>query len=158
MSRTLNKRPPASPTSDREAGMGPLTSLMHGRVASGATALLGAWLVIAPWFYGFASEQKTGMQLIVATGSAIGILGTIRYFWPREGIVLSWANLFLGGWLLLAPWARGYETELDRFWNSTVVGTAVIVLSVWSICSTAIFNVMRDDPWRSRARAPDKRM
>lgn len=126
--------------------------LLHGRVASGLTALLGAWLVVAPWFYGFAAEQKLGMQFIVATGSAIGILGTIRYLWPREGIVLSWATLFLGGWLLLAPWARGYETVEERFWNSTVVGTAVIVLSVWSICSTAIFNVTRDNPWHQGPR------
>lgn len=150
MSRPSNKLPTISAAPDRASGSAPLAPLLHGRIASGVTALLGAWLVVAPWFYGFAAAEETGMHFIVATGSAIGILGTIRYLWPREGIVLSWANLFLGGWLLLAPWARGYETVEERFWNSTVVGTAVIVLSVWSICSTAIFNVTRNDPWRNQ--------
>lgn len=143
--------------SDRGTAPAPFRPLRHGRVASGLTAVLGAWLVVAPWFYGFAAEQREAKPFVIATGCAIGVLAVLRYLWPREGIALSWANLLLGGWLLLAPWARGYETEADRFWNSTIVGTAVIVLSVWSICSTAIFNVTRDDRW-SRHRAPDRRI
>lgn len=154
MFRTMNKPAGISRTPDHGDPAARLSApLLQGRIASGLSALAGAWLVVAPWFYGFAEEQKTGMQLIVATGSAIGVLGTVRFLWPREGIVLSWAILFLGGWLLLAPWARGYDTEPNRFWNSTIVGSTVIVLSVWSICSTAIFNVTREDPWRTRPRA-----
>jgi hypothetical protein len=123
-------------------------SVLHTRVASGLIAVLGAWLVVSPWFYGFASEQEGGAPLTIATGCAIGILGMLRCLWPREGVALSWSTLFLGCWIILAPWAGGYETEPERLWNSTAVGTAVLVFSVWIICSTAIFN--RDNPWRSR--------
>jgi hypothetical protein len=138
--------------SDYSVGRGAVSTLRQGRIASALNAVLGAWLVLTPWLFGFVSDHKAESVLIIAAGSAVGVLSTARYLWPREGVALSWSTLFLGGWLMLAPWARGYVADLPLFWSSTVVGAATIVFSVWSICSTALFNASRKR-WRTQPGA-----
>lgn len=111
----------------------------HARLASGTNALLGAWLVLSPWFYGYAKDEGVVVWPSMIAGVAIGVLGTTRYLWPREGPMLSWANLFLGGWVALSPWARDSAENPERFWNSLIAGSLIVVLAVWSICATAVF-------------------
>jgi hypothetical protein len=113
---------------------------VQARWASGINALLGAWLVVSPWFYGYVKEEGVVVWPSVVTGAAIGVLGLTRFLWPREGPALSWSNLFLGAWVAMSPWSREFADDSDRFWNSLVVGSAVAILAVWSICATAVFH------------------
>jgi hypothetical protein len=111
-------------------------------------AVLGAWLVVAPWFYGYSDTEVAGTRFVVIIGAAIGVLGTLRFLWPREGLSFSWLSLALGISLILAPWARDYATDPARLWNSMIVGASVTIFSVWSICATLIFRATRNPHWR----------
>jgi hypothetical protein len=116
---------------------------VQARVASGINALLGAWLVVSPWFYGYVKDEGVVVWPSVVAGAAIGVLGLTRCLWPHEGPALSWSNLFLGGWVAMAPWSRGFAEDPERFWNSLVAGSAVAILAVWSICATAVFRAQQ---------------
>jgi hypothetical protein len=119
---------------------------VQARYASGINALLGAWLVVSPWFYGYGEGEDVVLWPSVVAGAAIGVLAVARFLWPHEGAALSWSNLFLGGWVAIAPWSRGFAEEPERFWNHLVVGSVVVTLAVWSICATAIFRAQQRPP------------
>ena len=116
---------------------------LQARYASGINALLGAWLVVSPWFYGFVTNEDVVVWPSVVAGAAIGVLGLTRFLWPQEGPALSWSNVFLGGWVAVAPWSRGFHEDPERFWNSIVIGSVVVILAVWSICATAVFRAQQ---------------
>jgi hypothetical protein len=115
----------------------------QARYASGINALLGAWLAVSPWFYGYVTGEDVVVWPSVVAGVAIGVMGMTRFLWPSEGPALSWSNLFLGGWVAISPWSREFADDPERFWNSLVVGSVIAILAVWSICATAIFRAQQ---------------
>ena len=110
----------------------------QARIASGSNSVLGAWVVISPWALGFSALEALSVWAISFTGAVLGVAATTRSVWPSDGIVLSWCNFFLGGWLALSPWALSYEDNATRLWNSVLVGMVVGVLATWSITATVL--------------------
>jgi hypothetical protein len=39
-------------------------------------------------------------------------------------------NLLLGIWVFISPWAVGFTFLADAFWNSFVVGAAIVVFAL----------------------------
>jgi hypothetical protein len=106
------------------------------RVASGVNAVLGLWLIISPWVYGYAAGNGGSMLNSVIVGAVIAVLAFLRTRSPRENAGLSWTNLVLGAWTALSPWIFSY-LEGGRLWNSLLVGLAVIGFAIWSGSATA---------------------
>jgi hypothetical protein len=51
----------------------------------------------------------------------------------QETLISRWqdiANLVLGLWLALSPWALGFITENSATWNAQIVGLAIAVLAL----------------------------
>jgi len=43
-----------------------------------------------------------------------------------------WTLLALGLWLIISPWILGFSSFNLPTWNSVILGTLVIIFSIWS--------------------------
>ena len=88
------------------------------------SALLGVWMMLAPWALGTEGAAAQSNQVagaFVVTVSVIVMAEVIR-----AGRFL---NALLGVWLVIAPWLLSGVSSGAR-WNNVVVGIVVILLSL----------------------------
>ncbi|MGE5271081.1 MAG: SPW repeat protein [Thiohalocapsa sp.] len=45
----------------------------------------------------------------------------------------DWANVILGGWLLISPWVLGFSASNALMWNAVIFGAAVVGFAGWAI-------------------------
>ncbi len=98
------------------------------RLASGANILVAIWLYVSPWVLTYAGDagwNSTTVAVIVAVVAAIRVMGAYQARW------LSWINVVLGLWLIVAPWILSYDAD-EATVNSIIVGIIVAVLGIWS--------------------------
>ncbi|MCA9875565.1 MAG: SPW repeat protein [Anaerolineales bacterium] len=105
------------------------------RIVSGINIALGAWLLIAPFVWGY-SGTSTALWNDWIVGAIVIILGAIRVWRPTENTWLSWVNAVLGVWLVIAPFVLNYCTITAALWNDIIVGVAIAVLGAWSAMSS----------------------
>ena len=108
-----------------------------GNVASGKALrlldtlnfLLGAGLFFSPWLFGFGAEQPAALNAYVV-GAIIAVMALMALFafqaWEE------WVSGLLGAWLLISPWVLGFSGSSTALLTHVVVGTAAIVLAIWS--------------------------
>ncbi|MGH8136627.1 MAG: SPW repeat protein [Terriglobia bacterium] len=110
----------------------------HGkrvRMSSGVNALLGLWLIVCPWILG-APARNVAWSGVIA-GILIVCLAVIR-FTSRHTTALSWMNVLLGVWVIMAPWILGSTSGDMQTWTYVIAGTLVAVLEMFSLTSSAI--------------------
>lgn len=94
---------------------------------SGTNAVLGSWLVIAPFalMYGVASATWNDaiVGVLVATLAATWAFGAFGTTGP------SWTNVALGAWLVAAPFLLGDSDLAAALRNDIIVGVAVLGLA-----------------------------
>jgi len=92
-------------------------------------ALLGAWLILAPWALGFQSDlsaaANTAVVGLLLLAAALGAI-----FVPRAWE--EWTESALGLWLVLSPWALGFDTLAARA-NAVVTGLVILTLALWAL-------------------------
>lgn len=93
---------------------------------SGVNALLGVWLVLVPFVLMYGVAAATWNDVVV--GVVIATLAAVRAFGAPRANALSWTNVVLGAWLVLAPYALGYTALTGALWNDIIVGLLVVVL------------------------------
>jgi hypothetical protein len=114
----------------------------NAQAMSFMNVVAGIWLVVAPWILGY-SDLSAALWNDVVVGVAIIVLAGIRAASPARFIPVSWANVLLGLWLILAPFVLQYG-ELTAaavvgsvaLWNDIIVGLVVITLAVFSATSS----------------------
>ncbi len=42
-----------------------------------------------------------------------------------------WAQLILGGWVLVSPWILGFSGISIMMWSNVIAGTVIVLLEVW---------------------------
>lgn len=96
-------------------------------------AVAGLWLTCAPLIF---DHEAAGIAFAgwndVIVGITIVGLALIRVIAPRHTAPLSLVHLALGGWLLAAPFVRGYQTVIGATVNDILVGLIVMVLAAIS--------------------------
>jgi len=101
------------------------------RVASGVNVALGAWLIVAPFALGYTTRAAylndaiAGVLVLILAGSRLAAMRT-----PG----LSWANLSIGLWLIVAPFALAFPAE-RALWNDLLLGVLLAIFSGWSAVS-----------------------
>jgi len=97
--------------------------------ASGINIVAGAWLIAAPFVLGFADSVDALWNYLIV-GLIVLVLAAIRVSQWAENAWMSWVNVGLGVWLMIAPFLMGFgETAL---WNSIGAGIVVAVMGGWS--------------------------
>jgi predicted signal transduction protein with EAL and GGDEF domain len=112
------------------------------RTASGLNLLAGAWLIIAPWALGY-SQVSAAVWNDVIVGATIVILAGIRTATPDRYTGVSWTNVVLGVWLLVAPFILVYSAGGAPVWNDIIVGILVVSLGWVSAANTAKLTTAR---------------
>lgn len=96
--------------------------------------LLGLWLFITPWVFGYAIPSPEAWNAFIS-GAVVAILAAFElyrtYFWA---VVV---NLLVGLWVAVSPWALRVADQRQLMWNELIVGLAVVILALWE---------MRTDP------------
>ncbi len=108
-------------------------------------ALLGVWLMLAPWATGF-SGDPTPTSNAVIIGLALLALGLGAMLAPSAWE--EWTETAIGLWLIAAPWALGFSANLPAMRASAVTGVVVAVLALWVLATDKEYSA-----WMSRDRA-----
>lgn len=88
----------------------------------GWNLVLGAGLILAPWYFGFRSEDIAAWNAWI-TGATILALAALTLMRTREGEV--YAIGAAGLWSCAAPWALGFQDAAA--WAHVGLGVALLV-------------------------------
>lgn len=92
--------------------------------------LLGLWLVVSPWLFGYAGETAAAWNAwIPGVIIAVAAIAAFTSFQEWE----EWVNGLLGLWLVISPWLVGYTAVTAAMWNHVIVGIVTAVLAFWEV-------------------------
>jgi hypothetical protein len=103
------------------------------RVFEGVSALLGLWLIVAPFAIGAPGESVARSGMIV--GVLILILAAIRFTYKHTA-AMSWGMVVLGAWTIMSPWVLRQTSGDFRTWNYVLVGLIVVAMEAYSLTSS----------------------
>lgn len=95
---------------------------------SGLNFLFGLWLIISPYILNYTTTQAKWQQTVagvIIAGLAIVRFSVPHIQWP------SWINAIIGAWMIIAPFATGYQTASSH-WNEVIFGALVLIVSLWN--------------------------
>jgi SPW repeat len=89
-----------------------------------ANLILGAFLFLSPWIFGFgsAAAENANIAGIVVAALAIAALAAFAV-WEE------WLNLIVGLWTLVSPWVLGFGANSKAMTVSVIAGAAVAILA-----------------------------
>jgi hypothetical protein len=94
--------------------------------ASWVNVLLGIWLIISPFVVQFARLPAVMWNNMIV-GIVIAILALIHSSMPRQA-GWSWANVVLGIWMIISPFALGAMTTAI-LWNNIILGVVIAIVA-----------------------------
>ena len=100
------------------------------RWESGTNILLGLWLILTPFFFGYSSGAVLGSDMIA--GAAIALLAAFRTYQRDVGGWADWLTALLGVWVILSPWTLGFTANQAHTFNNVMGGTIVLAFSLVS--------------------------
>ena len=95
-------------------------------IADVINLVLGAWLFLTPWIFGFVPNTAASWNAWLS-GVAIGVvaLAALLAFAEWE----EWINLLLGVWVAVSAWAVGFAVHATPTWVHVVTGIFVAVVA-----------------------------
>ncbi|MHB1250267.1 MAG: SPW repeat protein [Polaromonas sp.] len=106
-------------------------------------AVLGVGLVLSPWVLGF-QDTTLAMVNAVVIGLALIAAALGAIFVPRAWE--EWTEAILGLWLVVSPWALGFNTQYQATMNALVVGVVTAALALWILMTDKDYS----GRWRNR--------
>src|SRR6188472_343428 len=95
---------------------------------------LGIWVIISPFVVQF-SQLPAAMWNNVIVGIVVAVLAIIRTS-VRSQTAWSWANVILGIWMIISPFALGVMTAAI-LWNNIILGIVIALVATGSATSRA---------------------
>lgn len=104
------------------------------RMAAGAVALAGVWLMVSPWVLP-GQYPVGGTWDNMACGLTIAVLMGMK---ARRPMVrwYEWAAIGVGLWVLVAPWILGHWSHVVAVRNEVVTATLVCLIASGSALAT----------------------
>lgn len=94
------------------------------RVCDVLNLILGAFLVVSPWIFGFASGAPTQNAVISGLVIAVLSIAALSAFAQWE----EWINLVAGLWVIVSPWVLGFASGAAMQVH-VIVGLIVAVIA-----------------------------
>lgn len=91
-------------------------------------AVIGVWLILAPWALGFGAETAA-MANSVVVGLGLLAFALAAIFLPRAWE--QWSELVLGLWLIASPWVLAFNTMISARTAAVATGIVVALLALW---------------------------
>lgn len=104
---------------------------------SGVDALVGVWLIVAPWVLGF-SDVPSAMWTDISVGTTIMLVALLRILNPDQTVPLGWVNVVLGACFITAPFVIPYASRVHTnpiYWNDILSGVGVLWFAIWSMAA-----------------------
>lgn len=92
-----------------------------------ASFVLGLWLAVSPWIFGYAHDSPSATGNAAFVGVAVALLSHFQA--SMHGESAEWLNFAAGTWLVAAPFVLDFGTAALPAANSFVVGTLVLMLA-----------------------------
>ena len=102
------------------------------RWQDGVILLLGIWLVISPWAFGYPNDSPPAINAVIA-GAIMAILAAFDLYKTYIWAVLL--NIVIGAWVAVSPWLVQTLPDRGMSANLLIVGIATIVLGLWELRS-----------------------
>jgi hypothetical protein len=106
-------------------------------------AIVGVWLIVAPWVLGFQAERSV-MANSVVVGLGLLAFALAAIFLPRAWE--AWSELVLGLWLVASPWVLRFDAVATAKNAMLASGIVVAALAVWVILADKDYSAW----WRKR--------
>jgi hypothetical protein len=90
--------------------------------------LLGAWLIVTPFWFGYTSGTAKWNQLII--GIVVMVLAALRLLAPAQKW-LSFLTGIAGIWAIIAPFILTYD-RAGAYWNEVIVGILVTIVAFYN--------------------------
>ena len=88
--------------------------------------VLGAWLFLTPWVFGFVPEAAASWNVRLS-GLAIGVLAIAALVAFAEWE--EWINLALGVWVAASAWVVGFSDHATASRVHVIVGIVVAIVA-----------------------------
>ena len=103
------------------------------RICDVLNLLLGVFLLLSPWIFGFAPGVESQNATIAGIVIAVLSIAALSAFAEWE----EWLNLIVGLWVLVSPWVLGFASVNTRAAGiHVIVGVIVAVIAaieVWML-------------------------
>jgi hypothetical protein len=104
---------------------GVMENWTNARYCDVANLILGAFLFVSPWIFGFGGTTAAVNANIAGIAIAVLAIAALAAFAVWE----EWLNLIVGLWTLVSPWVLGFHAETKAMAVSVIVGVAVAVVA-----------------------------
>ena len=97
----------------------------NARYCDVANLILGAFLFLSPWIFGFGgttAAENANITGVIIAALAIAALAAFAV-WEE------WLNLIVGLWTLVSPWVLGFHAETRPTAVCVIVGILVAVIA-----------------------------
>jgi hypothetical protein len=112
------------------------------RLLDGAIAVLGVWLIAAPFVIGAPGPTVSTSGMVV--GALVLLLAIIRIAYKRT-MAIGLVMVLAGAWTIMSPYVLGETSPDFRTFNYVIVGIIIAGLEAYSLTSSAT-----QSNWRQR--------
>jgi hypothetical protein len=88
---------------------------------------LGAWLIASPFVFGFSDQPAPTMNALIM--GCVLVLDEMLEIGVHE-TVEEWIDLVAGAWLVVAPVALGFSSQLVAAANTVLVGLLTLAFAL----------------------------
>jgi hypothetical protein len=105
----------------------------NAKLCDVANLILGAFLFVSPWIFGFSGSRAAENANITGIVIALLAIAALTAFAVWE----EWLNLVVGLWTLISPWVVGFQGTTRAMTVCVVVGALVAILAAVEIWMTS---------------------
>jgi hypothetical protein len=94
------------------------------------TTIVGAFLFISPWLFGFAAETRPAWDAWVV-GAVIALASLVALILAEDWE--QWVTLAAAVWGIIAPWVLGFTAQPYAVWTHVIAGIVTALAAAYAL-------------------------